>query len=168
MERNALHAFVGGLDISCAAFATGNLQLAGHYWRQGFREIETLIKGQYHDTIPNMIQKINDLNGQGQREVAILLKRQIAQSSTIYQSNDRSRTSVFKCLEELDLDYMMEIEERMMHRYVELFDLYLGSQCYSSFVMMMNAASRKLTRNGSARFEESLPKLSLLDDTFGP
>lgn len=167
-ERNSLHAFLGGLDISCAAFAAGNFQLAGGYWRQGFREIETLVMGQYHDTIPNMIQKINDLNGQGQLEVAVLLKKQITRSSMTYQSPDRSRLSILEVLEKLDLEYMLEIEERVMQCYVELFDLYLGSQCYSSFVMLMNAARRKLTRNPSATFEECLPDLSVLDNSFGP
>ena len=167
-ERSSLHAFLGGLDISCAAFAAGNVQLAGGYWRQGFREIETLVMGQYHDTIPNMIQKINDLNRQGQLEVAVLLKKQITRSSMTYQSPDRSRLSILEVLEKLDLEYMVEVEERVMQCYVELFDLYLGSQCYSSFVMLMNAARRKLTRNPSATFEECLPDLSLLDNSFGP
>lgn len=168
LERKSLHAFLGVLDIGCAASASGNLVSAGHYWRQGFREIETLVKGQYHDIIPNMIQKINDLNDQGYPEVAVLLRNQIAQSSVNHRSPDRSRWSIFKDLKEIDLGYMVEIEERVMKCYAELFQLYLGQQSYNSFVMLMNAARRKLTRKASARFEECLPPLTPLDDAFGP
>lgn len=63
---------------------------------------------------------------------------------------------------------MVEIEERVTKCYAELFKLYLEQQSYNSFVILMNAARRKLTRNASARFEECLPPLAPLDDVFEP
>lgn len=168
LERDSLHAFLGALDTGYTNKAMGAYGLAGLYWRRAFREIESLVKGSYHDIIPNMIQKLNDLNDQGCREVAIMMKNHIASFSKLHQSPNRTRNSIFKAFADVDIDHLVDIEARMMGRFVELFELYLGSQCYNSFVMFMNLARRRLNRSWWTNLDECLPVLSDLDAAFGP
>lgn len=55
-----------------------------------------------------------------------------------------------------------------MSRFIEHFELYVGSQCYSSFVLVIDSARHKLKRSKWATLDESLPTLSVLDEIFGP
>ena len=168
LEMGSLQAFLGGLDSGCTNKALGNHGLAGLFWRRAFREIESLVKGSYHDIIPNVIQKLNDLNDQGCREVAIKMKNYITSLSMLHQSSNDTRKSIFKAFADVDIDHLPELEARIMSRFTELFELYLGSQCYNSFVMFMNAARRRLNRSRWTNLDECLPVLSDLDDAFGP
>lgn len=168
LERDSLHAFLGALDTGCTNKALGKYGLAGLYWRRAFVEIESLVKGSYHDIIPNVIQKLNDLNDQGCRAVAIKMKNHIASLSMLHQSPNNTRMCIFKAFADVDIDHLVELEARIMSRFTELFELYLGSQCYNSFVMFTNAARRRLNRNRSTNLDECLPVLSDLDDAFGP
>jgi hypothetical protein len=64
-ELNSLHAFFGALDTCCTDFVAGKPGTAGFYWRSACEENERLVQGSYRDTVPNMIQQLNDLNNQG-------------------------------------------------------------------------------------------------------
>jgi hypothetical protein len=108
---------------------------------------------------------INDLNRQGYTRLAALLKKHIAQCSKSLVN--ASTASVFNGLGKLDMEFMLEIEERIMNQFDKLFELYLGHLCYNSFVMMMDGARRRLLRYPWANFD-CLPDISNLDCVFGP
>ena len=75
---------------------------------------------------------------------------------------DASRAQILQILKDVDLEMMPGIEEKIMEYFVELFKVYIGPLSYNSFVMMMNAAQRKLSRNTMARFEDCFAKSVLL------
>jgi hypothetical protein len=166
-ERKSLHAFVGDLDSGSAYFAQGKPEIGGLYWRKAFREIEALVRGQYHDIVPNMAQKINDLETKGHPEAAIILRRYIAQSCRTRSISGHPKTAIFKALADLDNHSMKDLEEVIMKAYVHLFDFYLGPRCYNSFVMQMNFARRMISQGGGL-LDQWLPDISTLNDTFGP
>ncbi|KAG4444026.1 hypothetical protein IFR05_000486 [Cadophora sp. M221] len=164
-ERNALHAFLGGLDTGCRYFAAGKADVGGLHWRGAFREIDNIVQGTYHDILPNVIQKVNDLNDGNHRPAAVMLTKYVAESSAARRSTGHATTAIFKALAEADIDQMKELERVIMTQFTELFELYLGSRCYNSFVMKMNLARRRLFRGKLLR--DCLPDLSALDITFG-
>jgi hypothetical protein len=167
LEIKALHDFLGHCAIGCHAAHAYNLERAGVYWGRAFEKVEDLVKGEYYDIIPNLIQMINDLKRQGLWELATLLKQHVAQCSKKFLAPNASTLSIFDGLGSLDLDNMVEIEERIMDQFTNLFHQYLGYQCYNSFVMMMDASRRKLLRSPWASFD-CLPNVSYLDSVFGP
>jgi hypothetical protein len=95
------------------------------------------------------------------------LKQHIAECSKRFLAPGASTLSIFDGLGTLDLDNMLEIEDRIMDQFTNLFQLYLGYQCYNSFIMMMDAARRKLLRSPWTSFD-CLPDVSCLDSSFGP
>ncbi|KAK0101810.1 hypothetical protein ONS95_006960 [Cadophora gregata] len=167
-ERQALHSFVGGIDTGCSNFTSGNTEAGGLFWRKAFREIPTLIRGSYHDILPNIIQRINDLHQRGHPVAAASLMKHVASSSVIDPLSKQATRSIYVSLAELGLDNMEELEERVMTRYAELFHFYLGPEYYNSFVMQMNLARRKINRGGADVLYERLPDLTSLDQNFGP
>ncbi|PVH72986.1 hypothetical protein DL98DRAFT_358227, partial [Cadophora sp. DSE1049] len=166
-ERQSLHSFVGGIDTGCGNFTSGNTTAGGLFLRKAFREIRTLVRGSYHDILPNIIQRINDLNQRGHPIAAASLMKHVAASSEIDLSSKQETRSIYISMAELDLDVMEELEERVMARYAELFELYLGPDYYNSFVMQMNLARRKINRGGTDVLDYCLPDLNTLDRTFG-
>ena len=167
-ELTTLNIFLGNLNNGCAAAGVQDFALAGVYWRQAFLDIEQLVKAEYHDVIPNLIQKVNDLNYNGLSGLAILLKKHIAMCSQHLSRQNGPRSSIYQAFGELDLAFMIEVEERTMKRYNELFEVYLGPLCYNSFVMMMDAARRRLVQHNWVTFEDCLPAVPQLDAVFGP
>lgn len=129
LEQDSLHAFLKGLDTDCVNKALEECRLVELYWRRAFKKIENLVKGSYHDIIPNVVQKLNDLNDHGCPEVAILMKNQIASVGMSPRLPNDPRKSIFKAFADVDMNHLVELEARIMSRYVELFELYLGPQC---------------------------------------
>ena len=165
---HALHALIAELEIACNASKSGNNNLAGLHWQKAFKEIDGLMQGHYHDTVPNMIQQINQLSRQGFQEVASLMRSQIARSIAVHCAHGNGQSSILAALDKLDFNHMEEVEERIMKIFLTLFDFYLGSRCYNSFVMLMNSARRRLARSPWVSLESCLPDLSGLDQDFGP
>lgn len=167
LERKALHSFLGCLNMATKTAANSNLPIAGMYWKQAFENLDLLITGHYHDTWPNLLQKINDLKSEGHSAVAVSLQNHLARSCAAYNICGPLRT-ILQAQRLIHLDDMEQIEDRVMQCYVDLFDRFLGLLHYNSFVMRMNLARRKLFRNSWARLEDFVPSLSFFDSQFGP
>lgn len=167
MEQKSCTALVGGFETACANFASGRPDIGGLYWRAAFREIETLVRGSYYDIIPNIIQKVIDIHRKGHHQAALMMLQQVAQSSLKYLPIEHVRTSIFRALGQLDLDQLTDLEGAIMARFVDLFDLYLGSRCYNTFVVRIDTARRRIQQGGLSYLDD-LPVLSNLDETFGP
>ena len=167
-EKNSLHDFLAGIDIGCSVAQKGGTILAFQHWNRAFNLVPFLITGRYHDHLPNILQKINDLNRNGYNEVARSLQNHIARMSQEYTRQGCKTARLYKSFESLNLNEMEEIEERLMKAFQKLFEFYLGQTCYNSFVMMMNAARKRLTRCSWISLDECLPKLEDLDQKFGP
>ncbi|KAF2435049.1 hypothetical protein EJ08DRAFT_388323 [Tothia fuscella] len=167
-ERHALHTFLGKLVTGCKAAASGDSLLAGSDWNHAFEQIEILVKGQYHDIIPNLIQKVNDLQEQGYHFLALELVNYVAQSCVTHQVAKDQDPTILLEMRKIDMVDMIEIEEQIMAMFVELFARFLGPMYYNSFVMRMNAASRKLIRDNWARLDDHIPALAIMDNMFGP
>ena len=165
-EMTSIMSFLEGLDTGCRYFADGNADVGGLYWRKAFREIDSLVQGTYHGVIPNMILKINDLDDQNHRDAATMIKRYAAQCCLARRSPRHARMDIFRALADVDMDHMKELEIMIMTCFARLFELYVGPRCYSTFVMQMDLAKRRLLRGES--MDRCLPVLSVLDNTFGP
>lgn len=165
-EQTSVMSFLDGLDTGCRYFADGNADVGGLYWRRAFREIDSLVQGTYHGVLPNMIIMINELDDKNHREAATKLKSYAAQACIARQSPGHARTAIFKALADVDMDDMKELEIKIMTCFTQLFELYVGPRCYSTFVMQMDLARRRMLR-GEA-IDRCLPDLSVLDSTFGP
>lgn len=167
LEKQALHDFLADFAIGCHAAGAKNFLAAGNAWKRAFLNVETLVKGNYYDIIPNIVQKINDLNRQGYDRLAALLKEHISHCGKVLLPVGTSTRAVFDAIGQLDMDFMLDIEDRIMSQYYMLFEFYLGSFCYSSFVMMMDGARRRLLLDPRTDFS-CLPNISQLDTILGP
>jgi hypothetical protein len=165
-EMTSVMSYLDGLDTGCRYFAEGKADVGGLYWRKAFREIETLVQGTYHGIIPNMIFKVNDLDDNGYREAAIMMKSYAAQCCLGRQSPEQVRTAIFRALADADMDQMKELEIMIMSCFARLFKVYVGPRCYSTFVMEMDLARRRILRGEP--LDHCLPDLSDLDAKFGP
>ncbi|KAB8349531.1 hypothetical protein FH972_023557 [Carpinus fangiana] len=168
VEVRAMHKLIGQLSNGRVAADKGDFDQAGRYWRQAFLQVEILVKGQYHDIIPNIIQQINDLTRDGRPELAILLNEHVATCSRQLAAPDGTSSSIYDGLRRIDLTSLVEMEELIVRRYVEHFHFYLGRYCYSSFTMIMNAARRRLFRYSWVTFDDCMPTVEELDGEFGP
>ncbi|KXJ84608.1 hypothetical protein Micbo1qcDRAFT_181495 [Microdochium bolleyi] len=63
---------------------------------------------------------------------------------------------------------MAAMEERIMSRFTQLFNAHLGMRNYNAFVMMMDAARRKLFHAPWVPLDECLPSVDYFDANFGP
>ncbi|KAK3686163.1 hypothetical protein B0T22DRAFT_492951 [Podospora appendiculata] len=168
-EVKSLHGFLGGLENGCAAAESHDFTTAGVFWKQAFEFFDKLVRGQYHDIIPNVIQMANDLVRKGRPEVAELLIKHAANCSEVLLPQDGLQRSIYRGLGQLDsVEKLVALEELIMRRFAELFELYLGASCYNSFVIKMDGARRRLLHDPWATMQECLPDLSLLDAAFGP
>lgn len=66
----------------------------------------------------------------------------------------------------MDLPLMVRVEERIMHRFVELFARFLGPMHYSSFALRMNAARWKLLRDQFSKLDALISSFLLMDHAF--
>tara|TARA_R110002003_G_scaffold214_33_gene16306 strand:- start:1874 stop:3109 length:1236 start_codon:yes stop_codon:yes gene_type:complete len=165
VEKINLQEFVADIDSAKALARSGRVVDAGLSWRRAFGCVNGLVKAQYHDIIPNLVQKINDLNNDGYHEIAGMLKKHIADMARTTPSAQTS--SALVSFDALELTLFNEIEENIMTQFNHLFHFYLGATCYSSFVMKMNAARRQLAQKQWQSCESVLPDLELLDASFG-
>jgi hypothetical protein len=110
MEKHSLHSLLGNLDIACKAASSGDYGLAGEHWQRGFDEIAILVKGQYHDIIPNLTHKINDLNHAGYGDVASKLKDFVSQSCAENRVPTGSRSVILRRFARLDLADMVRLK----------------------------------------------------------
>ena len=168
LESTAIHDFIGNLTNGTTAATARNYDLAFEYWQQACVNVDTLVKGQYHDIFPNLIQQINDLNRLGFGPVAASLREHIAESSAVHGNPDEPTSAIFAGLGKLDMALMVATEERIMSHFRAVFEQYLGRRCYNSFVVMMDGARRRLLHDKWAAFADCLPELASLDDDFGP
>ncbi|KAI9668488.1 MAG: hypothetical protein M1829_005366 [Trizodia sp. TS-e1964] len=166
-EKEALHSFLAHLEMATKAASSGEPQTAGEHWIRAFETVDTLVTGQYHDILPNILQKINDLKAEGHPEVATKLKNYLAEASAVYKVRG-PMSAIFKALNLVHLDDMADIEERIMQTFVNTFDRFLGLLHYNSFVMRMNLARRHLLRSSQASLEDYIPSLTLFDRLFSP
>lgn len=171
IEKIALHSFLSSLDLASKAASSGHHQLAGTYWTRAFGIVENiLVTGQYHDILPNLLQKINDLNAEGHTTIATKLQGHLAAKSKSSYLRDKSRSNVATILQTINLVHLSDmpaIEERIMSLFVTQFDSFLGLCHYNSFVLRMNYARRQLLRNDQATLTEYIPSLDLFDGLFG-
>lgn len=166
IEKTALHQFLAQLEMAKTSASLGQVHKAGAHWRQSFEHADILATGQYHDTLPNILQKVNDLRIEGHGAVATKLVSYLAECSAAHSACGSIR-AIYQALRLVHLDDMGDLEERVMQGYVDLFDKFLGLGHYNSFVMRMNLARRRLSRNPMARLEDHLPSLEFFDDLFG-
>lgn len=168
LEQRRIMNFLNGIDLGCTAARSGNNMLAGDQWRRAFLELENLVKGTYHDIIPNLISKLNDLNNWGFADIASMMIRHIAQLCLEYQKSNYPVSLIFTHFDGVSLDCISGLEDQIMALFHKVFYVYLGSQCYNTFVMMMNRAKRRLSRCEWVDIDQCLPPLLPLDDMFGP
>ena len=166
-EVQSLHDFLGHLDTGCNAAQAQDFIEAGHHWKDAFIAVEALVKSQYHGIIPNLIQKLNDLHLQGFEDVATKLKTHIANCSRVYLTADSSTLSVYCGFEMLEMEFVGDLEERVMKQYSELFEFYLGHRCFNAFVAKKDSARQRLLRHEWTRLDDCLPSISYLDAEFG-
>lgn len=166
LDVDRLQSFLTALDTGCSNFATGDRYSGEVQWRKAFREIEPLVQGDYHDIIPNIVQKINDLNEGGHPQFAEVLKTHVAQLGSGFQQG-HIKASIYGSLADVSLDQMRNLEEVIMRCCSDLFELYLGDRCYNSFVMKMDMARRRLSQGQWVDISDNLPALSILDHKFG-
>lgn len=172
-ESITLERFRANLNNGSDAARRSDFGVAFDYWKAAFIQVETLVKAEYHDVIPNLVQRINDLNAEGQGDVAARLKTHIAECCRTFAAltkTNSSRLSILRGLGQLDMAHMVDVEEKILRCFKELFEdeCYLGPLYYNSFVMMINTARRRLQRSPWIGFDECLPDLSRLDALFGP
>ncbi|KAH8597199.1 hypothetical protein B0O99DRAFT_592946 [Bisporella sp. PMI_857] len=166
LEQTSIMSFLNGLDMGCRYFTEGKADVGGLYWRKAFREMETLVQGTYHGIIPNLIIKVNDLDDSGHREAAKMLKSYAAQCCLALQSPGHARAAFFRALADAEMDQMKDLEIMVMSCFIHLFEVYVGPRCYSTFVMEMDLARRRLLRGEP--IDRCLPVLSDIDAKFGP
>ncbi|KAI3323511.1 hypothetical protein HD806DRAFT_544236 [Xylariaceae sp. AK1471] len=95
-EKRSLHDFLGNIINGQDAVKAGDSELAGACWRHAFIGVESLVRSQYHDVIPNLIQQINNLSRNGLGDLAGLLKTHVARcSETFLGSSDGPTPSIF-------------------------------------------------------------------------
>lgn len=78
-----LHDLLVNLDSGCASAQAEDFVVAGNHWKAAFIDLEILVKGQYHDIVPNLIQKITDVRRQGLPDLAEKLQQHIAKCSNV-------------------------------------------------------------------------------------
>ncbi|KAF2663277.1 hypothetical protein BT63DRAFT_484363 [Microthyrium microscopicum] len=166
-EKQLLHGFLGALINGREAADTRDFELAVTCWKRGFKFVDSLVKGQYHDIVPNLIQAINDLSREGQGSVARMLRDHIADCGNTYLQLNSSTKSVYVGLGDLDMTYMAMVEANVMQCFKDRFEFYLGPVSYNSFVMMMNHARRRLYQDDWVRLEDVLPPVDLMDRRYG-
>ena len=154
--------FLNGIDVGCTSVRAGNNTLAGDQWRRLFLEIDKLTKGTYHDIIPDLISKLNHLNDWGFPDVASMVMCHITQLCLEYQNSKYPISLIFIRFNGVSLDCISGLEDQITALFHTVFYVYLGSQCYSTFVMMMNRARRRLNRSEWVDIDQCLPPLSPL------
>jgi len=95
-----------------------------------------------------------------------MMKNYAAQCCLARESPEHARTAIFTALAGADMNQMKELEVMIMRCFARLFEIYVGSRCYSTFVMQMDLARRRLLRGEP--LDICLPALSDLDAQFGP
>jgi hypothetical protein len=166
-DKLAIHDMLGSLANGVAAANARDYELAFKYWQQSFVKVDALVKGQYHDIIPNLIQQINDLNSLGLVPVAASFKAHMAEASAVYGTPGTPSSAIFAGLGSLDMSLLVGAEERIMAHFHALFEQYLGYRSYNSFVMMMDGARRRLLHQSWTTFADCLPDIAHLDADFG-
>ena len=166
-EQRQIMAFLQSIDQGRAAAQIGDNSLAGNRWRSAFLEIEYLMKGNYHDIIPNVISKLNDLNDRGFQGVATMLVNHIASLCHEYQKNGYQIAPIFVGFDKIDLKSLDGLEERIWTMFQSIFSTYVGPQCYNTFVLKMDGARRRLRRSERENIDECLPPLAPLEKEFG-
>ncbi|KAL9042671.1 MAG: hypothetical protein Q9214_003711, partial [Letrouitia sp. 1 TL-2023] len=167
-EQRRIMTFLQSIDQGRAAAQIGDNLLAGDRWRLAFLEIEYLMKGNYHDIIPNVISKLNDLNNWGFQGVTTMLVKHIASLCHEYQRSGHQIAPIFVGFDRIDLRSLDGLEERIWTMFHSIFSTYVGSQCYNTFVMKMDGAKRRLRRGERENIDECLPSLAPLEKEFGP
>ena len=166
-EQRALMSFLGSVDQGCTATRIGHLVLADAHWQRAIVELEVLLRGTYHDIIPNIISKLTDLDDWGFADVANRLMREMVGIASACKHSGIVIFPLYEAFDGLILEGMSELEDRVWEMFHSVFQLYLGSYCYNTFVMMMDRAQRKLQRDKDLNIDHHLPPLQPLDDQFG-
>ena len=167
-EQRHIMTFLQSIDQGRAAAQIGDNPLAGDRWRLAFLEMEYLMKGNYHDIIPNVVSKLNDLNDWGFQGVATMLVNHIASLCHEYQKTGHQIAPIFVGFDRIDLKSLDGLEERIWTMFHSIFSTYVGPQCYNIFVVKMNGARRRLRRSGRENIDECLAPLAPLEKEFGP
>lgn len=162
-EKIELQEFIGDIDCADEAAKSNNFSAAGKFWQSAFDRVPTLVQAQYHDVIPNLLQKINDLQAAGYTEVADKLRSYVAG-----MARAKTPDNPLVAFQELGLEQFRGIEQVVMSLFSRLFEFYLGAACYSSFVMLMDSARRRLVHNPWEQCDDVLPNLFQIDVVFGP
>jgi hypothetical protein len=80
------------LDLATKSFSAGQRRIAGEHWRLAFENVDILVIGQYHDILPNIIKKINDLKSEGCPEVAAKLHKYLMKSAAAHNFRGPTRS----------------------------------------------------------------------------
>lgn len=109
-ERQLLHGFLGALKNGGEAADARDFVSAGSFWQDAFETVDHLVQGRYHDIIPNLIQKIKDLDREGRKELARILQQHISECGRSYLGPNSSTISIYTGLSHLDMSYMSIME----------------------------------------------------------
>jgi tetratricopeptide (TPR) repeat protein len=166
-EQKHIMVYLSSVDLGCAAVGTGDFSSGVAQWQRAFLVVEDLIKGAYHDIIPNMLTKLTDLHNRGFSDVASMMMQHISQLCLAYQNSDHPISQVFAKLNDISVEHLVEVEDKIRTLFHKIFEVYLGSNCYNTFVMDMDRAKRRLDSSELADLDKCLPSLSSLDEVFG-
>ena len=167
IEKGNIMSLLSGIDLGCAFAQAGDSESAVHHWCQASLQLESLLKGRFHDIIPNLICKLNDLLDRGFSDVAEKMIDHISKLCSIYLPAGYPIAAIFQCLNRVDLAHLPGLESRLLGMYHNLFEYHVGGQCYNTFVMNINAAKRILERYEWTDIDMTLPALEPLELAHG-
>ncbi|KAF5674775.1 hypothetical protein FCIRC_7640 [Fusarium circinatum] len=166
-ETVILHSFLNSVQCAHLSIDRHDLTQAVLHWDAAFQAVDHLVQGQYHDIIPNLVQKINDINDKGQVQVALELLRHITECAQTYLKDKPATYPIYASLADIPMVHLPALEARIMGRFREFFEWYQGPRSYNTSVMMVNQARRWLMRDDNARLEDVLPPVDHYDQIFG-
>lgn len=166
-DKAILHSFLNSVQCAHLSIDRNDLTQAVLHWDAAYQAVDHLVQGHYHDIIPNLVQKINDVNDKGQVRVALGLLRHITRCAHTYLEDNAAVYPIYTSLAHIPTVYLPALEARKMGRFKESFEWYQGPRSYNSSVMMVNQARRLLMRDDDARLEDVLPPVDHYDRIFG-
>jgi hypothetical protein len=168
MEKRAIMELNTGVQLGYGAIKAQDTKAGFQHWSRAFQTLDVLLRGRYHDIVPNIIAELTDLYDSGHGCIVIEMMKHIAALSRFYDRDDRPVSAILVHLDEIPPDSLPGLEEQIMTIFSKTFEFYLGEKCYNSFANMMRGAQRKLQRSDQARIEDCLPPVAKMDRQYGP
>jgi hypothetical protein len=166
-EPMLLYSVKNDLISGWGAAEVKDFVLAGSFWANAFQNVDNLVRGQYPATIVDLVRVINDLNQRSGQKLARMLQQHIMACCQVFLKPGSATFSIYDGLERLEMTHMIDVEERIMKRFHELYEVYLGPAKYDSFIMAIEYARRRLHWDECIQLEDVLPPVDVLDRTYG-